>query len=453
MCDKSLILSSRGLRNIVLNNQEKEEEFIFIFGEKEFKMQRMFAEFISPRVSHMHQCDPTISSLAISQLVSQNSNRYNQIINNLLTENTIKAIEAISCGYSTELEDECVSKLRIISAIFDNEELFNEINKKQKDKKQIDDIIEELQIYQQISPSFIEKYVNQNIEILCDHLSKEKVDIKLTNLPKTIFYSIVTNENFKVADNDKLFEIVNTIISNDESEEKIKNIELYETVDMTKLSENKLKEMVLNLDYTEMTGTMWRKICEVILNGLKEKERKNHEINFEFDGNASHRFSGIVDYIVKNKKKNESNEDVIDVKANSTNGAHYPKFAIYFDSSKYFFSSENFTTWLQYDFKDKKIRPTSYSIKTRNDSDNDNPLNWCIEVSNTGKENDWKTIDSRKDVKTVSKRDQSDTFLIGTKLLSNESYRFIRLRCTGCTSNNCGYLAISSLEYFGTLFK
>lgn len=112
----------------------------------------------------MHQCDPTISNLAISQLVSQNSNRYNQIINNLLIENIIIAIEAISCGYSTELEDECVSKLRIISAIFDNEELFNEINKKQKDKKQIDDIIEELQIYQQISPSFFEKYVNQNIE-------------------------------------------------------------------------------------------------------------------------------------------------------------------------------------------------------------------------------------------------------------------------------------------------
>lgn len=112
------------------------------------------------------------------------------------------------------------------------------------------------------------------MKFLCDHLSKEKVDIKLTNLPKTIFYSIVTNENFKVADNDKLFEIINTIISN-ESEEKIKNIELYETVDITKLSGSKLKEMVLNLDYTEMTGTMWRKICEVILNGLKEKV-KNH---------------------------------------------------------------------------------------------------------------------------------------------------------------------------------
>lgn len=84
---------------------------------------------------------------------------------------------------------------------------------------------------------------------------------------------------------------------------------------------------------------------------------------------------------------------------------------------------------------------TSCSIKTRNDSDNDNPLNWCIEVSNTGNKNDWKTIDSRKDVKTVSKRDQSDTFLIGTKLLSNESCRFIRLRCTGYTSYSCGYFA------------
>lgn len=64
MCDKSLILSSRGLRNIVLNNQEKEEEFIFIFGEKEFKMQRMFVDLFH---QEFLTCISAIQQSVISQ--------------------------------------------------------------------------------------------------------------------------------------------------------------------------------------------------------------------------------------------------------------------------------------------------------------------------------------------------------------------------------------------------
>ena len=82
-------------------------------------------------------------------------------------------------------------------------------------------------------------------------------------------------------------------------------------------------------------------------------------------------------------------------------------------------------------------------------------MNWCIEVSNSGNENDWRTIDSRQNVTSISKQNQSDTFEIGTKLTSNEYYRYIRLRATGNTSGGTDYnnIAFSSLEFFGTLIK
>ena len=104
-----------------------------------------------------------------------------------------------------------------------------------------------------------------------------------------------------------------------------------------------------------------------------------------------------------------------------------------------------------YDFRDKKIRPTRYLIKTRNDKDIQNPVNWCIEVSNTDEDSDWRIIDSRSGVTSVSNANQSDTFDIHTRLTTEENYRYIRYKCTGNTSENSVFVAISSLEYFGTL--
>lgn len=59
MSKKSFILSSSGL-NIVFTSKTKEDDFYFVFGDKEICMNRFLAEFISPRVSHIHQTDPTI---------------------------------------------------------------------------------------------------------------------------------------------------------------------------------------------------------------------------------------------------------------------------------------------------------------------------------------------------------------------------------------------------------
>ena len=150
-------------------------------------------------------------------------------------------------------------------------------------------------------------------------------------------------------------------------------------------------------------------------------------------------------------KKNISDEGIIEVTASTTEHPHFPKYAVEFDSDEYFHSDDS-CDWLQFDFKIKKIRPTHYSIKTSNDHDDQFPVNWCIEVSNTGNKNDWKIIDSRENVTSLAKRDQSDTFEVGLQLSRNENYRYVRFRSTGKTSGeNCYNFIISSLEFFGTL--
>ena len=173
---------------------------------------------------------------------------------------------------------------------------------------------------------------------------------------------------------------------------------------------------------------------------------------FEFDGNPMNIFKGIINHLRGNKKINIADEGIISVSASSKEGSHYPKYAVDFDSDEYFHSDDR-CGWLEYDFKDMKICPTKYSKKTSNYHDNQCPMNWCIEVSNTRQTNDWRVIDSRNNVTSVSKRDQSDTFDIKTKLNYNECYRFVRFRSTGATSGGSGNFVMASLKYFGSLIK
>lgn len=186
---------------------------------------------------------------------------------------------------------------------------------------------------------------------------------------------------------------------------------------------------------------------------IVSRKLETNGVKFEFDGNASHRFSGIINYLRGSKNVNVSDEGIISVSASSVRDIHYAKNAVDFEKDD-FYHSDGGRDWLLYDFKDKKICPTHYSIRTpSNHANRQFPMNWCIEVSNTGNENDWKIIDSRQNVTSVSSPNQSDTFNIGQKLANEESYRYVRFRSTGDSSGDCGCIVISSLEYFGALIK
>ena len=77
---------------------------------------------------------------------------------------------------------------------------------------------------------------------------------------------IIKNQHFKPSNEDCFIDVINEIISKSleegEGEKKNNAIELYETVDFSKLSENKFREFISHFDYNEMTATIWKKLCE-----------------------------------------------------------------------------------------------------------------------------------------------------------------------------------------------
>lgn len=98
MTKKSFILSASGLKNIVLSsntefnsssNSSEGDIFKFIFEDQEVKLNRIYAEFISPIVSHIHHSDPTIDSIVIERLHD-----------GMLSSEAIESFKQISVGNS-----------------------------------------------------------------------------------------------------------------------------------------------------------------------------------------------------------------------------------------------------------------------------------------------------------------------------------------------------------------
>ena len=107
-----------------------------------------------------------------------------------------------------------------------------------------------------------------------------------------------------------------------------------------------------------------------------------------------------------------------------------------------------------FDFKQKKIRPTHYSIRTKPSNRGAEHLKeWVIEGSND--KYNWKLLDSRKDIEVLNSKSAFHTFEVQENLEQNEFYQYIRIRQTGknwCTGTICSYcLNVSCFEYFGSI--
>lgn len=175
--------------------------------------------------------------------------------------------------------------------------------------------------------------------------------------------------------------------------------------------------------------------------------------NVEFD-----QLNGIIRKLTREYGGNVHDKGAIEVTASSDLGDppyRHPKYAVDLDNKETRFTSKNIeNSWLRYDFKGRKVRPTHYSIRSKPfDTGDWHPKNWVIEGSNTGSE--WKVLDSRQDVNVLNYKSVTHTFAIQEKLDHNEYYRYLRIRQTGrnaCSNPNHHYiLGFSALEYFGSI--
>lgn len=278
-------------------------------------------------------------------------------------------------------------------------------------------------------------------------------------LPRPIILSIISNSQLKLESEDSLLDFILELFSSnqehEENSESISIVTFLEQIDIEKLSEEKFCEFINNVNPSNLTNELWLNLCKKFNSSSSDSTESRYEkptgkfINY--DGNDQNRFNGIIRYLTNECGGNVYQKGVVKVTESSvnTNEIHAYNLVDLDNFETRFLSQNKENSWAQYDFGDRKVRPTHYSIRSRQYSKGEYHLKgWVIEGSNTG-QNDWKVLDSRSGVTCLDDRSASYTFEIQHKLKNDEFYQYLRIRQTEPNANNNYHMGLSALEYFG----
>ena len=121
---------------------------------------------------------------------------------------------------------------------------------------------------------------------------------------------------------------------------------------------------------------------------------------------------------------------------------------IQYENPKSFLLDLRSNSWICFEFKNHRIIPTHYTIRSRNGGCYA-PINYKIEVSNDN--STWYEIDKQNG--GTFKDGQPATFTIPVDKNKQKVAKYIRLTQTGKNSSGSDYLNFESIEFYGYLQK
>ena len=182
------------------------------------------------------------------------------------------------------------------------------------------------------------------------------------------------------------------------------------------------------------------------------KLAKCHQDILNFDLQEGKEFNGIMKFLVEETGGNIHDNGTIEITSNSINADNHPKNLVDYSNNNFYYSKDNGNAIICFDFKEKSVQLSSYTIQSYDLNANWGHLkNWVIEQSNDAK--NWTEIDSHQDDPTLNGPSIVASFEIPEK--ENLQYsRFIRIRQTGNSwfftgSHNSIYFPY--IEFYGKL--
>lgn len=446
---KTLLLSSAGLKNIITDVNNEGNEFCFIFGGHEVRMSKIFADFISPLISRLHYSDPTLTTYEYPK---------DDSISDVFTENVLQHFKRLSHGEQIEINEEEIIKLQKLSILLCNDELLNKLERLKSKSFNLEYAIDFF-----VSQDYLNKFGNyKTIDLtnFIEEISRNFYSIskeKLKKLPLTVLYSIISHPDLRVTDEDSLFIFINEIFEFNQQFDKLNEIDItsfYDEVQFENLSSKLFQEFFDSFDIDQMTRSLWFKIKNCFFLQSKNFNLTRYTSDKIEYKRKKESFNGIINQFIK-----ECNGDLsskVKVTSSSININHperLDKYVLEFDNKLNFFQSSNIeNSWLKYDFLNRKISLSSYSIKTRTDEGEGwhHLTNWVLEGSNSDNDNDWMILDVRENFKLLDGAGLFHNFKVNGDH-KNEFFRYIRIRQTGLNSAGYNYLTVKAIEFFGSI--
>lgn len=177
---------------------------------------------------------------------------------------------------------------------------------------------------------------------------------------------------------------------------------------------------------------------------------ENKKQGIKFTTTNQNEFQGIINYLRK-KSYHSINITASSIfKGCEHNEARQPETVIlYDDQEQAFVSKYESNNWIKFDFKEHRIIPTDYTIRTIKWWNKNGPhlRNWVFEGSND--DNSWDPLDHENNCSFLNGPSHVHIFKIQNQ--TNNAYQFIQIRQTGPNWREDDILGLDSFEIYGEL--
>ena len=207
----------------------------------------------------------------------------------------------------------------------------------------------------------------------------------------------------------------------------------------------------------EMDSMMWEhlsmRLCHDVAFRQTDSTRKRYhrrETLIAYTGSNS--LDGIIRHLSNACGGNVHDKGVVEITSgppHSTLECNAAKNVADLTVDSYFYSDNSPNQFVCYNFKDKTIIPTHYSIRSHyaGNPGNHNWKSWVVETSTDG--NVWTEVDRRENNGDLNEGNVTKTFPISVQ----KECRMFRIRQIGPNWAGANYVIFSSLEVFGTLIQ
>ena len=410
--------------------------FRFTDGHREIVMATTMAEFLSPKVANLRRCDACVTTYKFTNATIANSFE-------LLYTSCLR-------GQPLYVSKSNFQDFVMLALEIENAELMSLIlAEMQEDWCTMDWALLQLKNASHFLYAIesVTEYVASNFYRIEGEALRE-LDVHTLG-------AILSHQSLKIKDEDSLYDMIKSRVVVDQS-----FVSLMEFVCFEYLSPVKIQDCVAFIaEYVldNMTQALWARIARRLV-GVPVRHPDDKiaaarfaRPNMTFKFAPSNPLDGIVAHLTRECNGNVHEKGVIEVTASSIETRHFaPKDVVSQKESSVFFTTSAEHSWICYDFKSRRVFPTSYCIRSIYDGGlgSSNLKSWAFEGSNDGQS--WCVLDHRENDSSLNARNVTMNFTV-TSTESPSSYRFLRIHQTGVNHANTNRLALSSLEVFGRL--
>ena len=215
-------------------------------------------------------------------------------------------------------------------------------------------------------------------------------------------------------------------------------------------AEKALRDEIRNMDISASVSEIVESIRTKRLKSDEEKRKgalKRIPVQVRYDD--ARPLDGIIAYLTRECGGNVHEKEIVEVTASSVDSLdRKPENVVDLTTSSDFCSKGEENSWVCYNFKQRRVAVTSYSIRSFDAGrGSGHPRSWVLQVSNDGEV--WNTIDSSENNSDLNGNLVTCHFPVTTQ--PGGDFRFVRLLQTGPNHYPGHRLVISGLELFGSI--